>query len=364
MGMAYTIQAGIIHQIKKEQNTKGSAATLQLQEALHSNNEHLKNFVEYAEQQLQKSGRNSSISGGFGIQNTLSKALADDYFSTNDQIDYLLLSKEIAKGLFHFVTKKSATTGEYVPMIFYRDRSNTDYLLLSLISLNKYININTNGEFSNTSVIDNDALKVGLKINLVQMALHHANPNDPPQDNYIQWIQRGSSKLPEYIQEFVPVSEQIDNGKTTNLLLQSVMNYTESTFDDLKTRQKVETDITTLMRTKLDQGEPVHIEEDIDKLLDTALTTHGLNDKPKFNEYRQTNNIVLDSSFRVDGQKLQRYEKFDLSLAEKGITIKGTKSEIGESIKAVTIEEDKYLQIKISDDEYTELTTRYKALVQ
>jgi nucleoid-associated protein len=74
--MTYKIQAGIIHQIKKEQNTKGSTATLQLQEALHSSNEHLKNFVEYAEQQLQKSGRNSSISGGFGIQNTLSKGLS------------------------------------------------------------------------------------------------------------------------------------------------------------------------------------------------------------------------------------------------------------------------------------------------
>ncbi|MFA9499195.1 nucleoid-associated protein [Mannheimia sp. E30BD] len=165
--MTIQITAGVIHQVIKQQNAPTSNATLQLQQNLHSTNNHLTNFVEYAEQQLHKSGKNNSISGGFGIQNTLSKVLADGYFSVLTQINYLQLSKELAKGLFHFVTQKTATTGEYVPMVFY-SQNDTDYLLISLISLNKYINIDAQGEFSNVSVIDNDALKVGIKINLTE----------------------------------------------------------------------------------------------------------------------------------------------------------------------------------------------------
>lgn len=363
--MTIQIKAGIIHQIKKQQNSSSANATLHLQTTLHSTNNHLSTFVDYAEQQLQKSGKNNSISGGFGIQNTLSKVLASGYFNQQGQINYLQISRDLAQGLYHFVTQKAATTGEYVPMVFYR-KEEADYLLISLISLNKYINIDAQGEFSDTSVIDNDALKVGIKINLTKMAAHYAMPNDEePEVCYIQWIQRGSTKLPDYIQDFIPVGERIDNGKTTSALLKNIKNYVATTFTDPKIRHKVETDVVTLLRTKSDNREAVHIEEDIDALLNNALTTYGLADKPQFAQYRQDNNIVLDSSFNVDANKLKPYEKFDLSLANKGILIKGDMGQLGESI---FVEEDeshrKYLKIELAPDEFEQITQRYESLLQ
>ncbi|MFB6349841.1 nucleoid-associated protein [Moraxella sp. ZJ142] len=363
--MSIVIKAGVIHQIKKQQNSPSTNATLQLQSALHTTNNHLSTFVDYAEQQLQKSGRNRSISGGFGIQHTLSQVLAHNYFTNQGQVNYLQLSKDLAQGLYHFVTQKTATTGEYVPMVFY-SQNDMDYLLISLISLNKYININTQGEFSNTSVIDNDALKVGIKINLTEMQKHYAMPNDEqPEGCYIQWIQRGNTKLPDYIQDFIPVGEKIDNGKSTSATLKTIKNYTTSVFEDPKIRYKVESDVVTLMRTKYENGESVHIEEDIDTLLNNALTTYGLENRPKFSDYRQTNNIVLDSCFKVDEGKLRPYEKFDLSLPNKGITVKGEMGQLGESI---FVEEDKYhkkyLKIELEQDEFDQITQRYESLLQ
>lgn len=365
--MTITIQAGIIHQIKKAQNAPASTATLHLQQKLHSTtNTHLANFIQYAEQQLQKTGKNSSISGGFNVQYTLSKILADGYFKQNVPIDYLQLSKDIAQGLYHFVTQKGATTGEYIPMVFYSE-NDSDYLSISLISLNKYINIDTQGEFSDTSVIDNDALKVGIKINLTKMAEHYVLPNsEQPEDSYIQWIQRGRTKLPDYIQNFIPVGERIDNSKATSALLKNIKNYTASVFEDPKIRHKVETDVVTLLRTKSNKGESVHIEEDIDELLNSALTTHGLENKPQFAQYRQTNNIVLDSSFNVDADKLRPYEKFDLSLTNKGILIRGEMKELGKTIFVDKDEnsEKKYLRIELAEDEFEQITQRYKSLLQ
>lgn len=363
--MTIQIKAGIIHQIKKQQNSSAASAVLQLQQNLHSVNDHLSTFVDYAEQQLQKSGKNSSISGGFGIAHTLSKVLAERYFNQTT-VNYLQLSKDLAQGLYHFVTQKTATTGEYVPIVFYR-KDETDFLLLSLISLNKYINIDAQGEFSDTSVIDNDALKVGIKINLTEMAIHYAMPNgEQPETCYIQWIQRGSTKLPEYIQDFMPVGEKIDNGKSTSSTLKNVKNYITTVFEDMKTRHKVEADVVTLMRNKYDRGEAVHIEEDIDVLLNSALTTYGLTDKPQFSTYRQDNNIILDSSFKVDEGKLKPYEKFDLSLSNKGITIKGEMKQLGESIFVIEDEnsDKKYLQIELDSEEFEQITLRYKSLLQ
>jgi len=198
------------------------------------------------------------------------------------------------------------------------------------------------------------------------MATHYTMPNDEqPEIYYIQWIQRGKSKLPDYIQDFIPVGERIDNGKTTSALLRTIKNYTASVFKDPKIRHKVETDVVTLLRTKSDNGESVHIEDDIDVLLDSALRTYGLTEQPQFAQYRQVNNIVLDSSFNVDAEKLKPHEKFDLSLPDKGIIIKGDIGQLGENI---FVEEDechkKYLKIELEDTEFKQITQRYESLLQ
>lgn len=109
------------------------------------------------------------------------------------------------------------------------------------------------------------------------MATHYLmSNNQQPEDCYIQWIQRGGAKLPDYIQNFIPVGEKIDNGKSTSSTLKSIKNYTASVFEDPKVRNKVDSDVVTLLRTKYENVEAVHIEEDIDTLLNSTLTTYGL----------------------------------------------------------------------------------------
>ena len=168
------------------------------------------------------------------------------------------------------------------------------------------------------------------------------------------------------ISKIIPVGEKIDNGKSTSSTLKSIKNYTASVFEDPKVRNKVDSDVVTLLRTKYENGEAVHIEEDIDTLLNSALTTYGLTDKPQFSTYRQENNIVLDSSFKVDSSKLKPYEKFDLSLAKKNILIKGEMKQLGESIFVIEDEQNdkKYLQIELDQEEFDLITQRYKSLLQ
>lgn len=361
--MTIQIKAGVIHQIQKEQYATEEQASLKLQENLHAVNNHLFSFVKYAEEQLEKSGKNHSVSGGFAIEHTLSKILSDSYFNQTGQLDYLTLSQQITKGLFEFVKRKPFTSGGYLPIIFYSE-GDVDYLLISSISLNKYININEKGEFSNTDAIDNEALKVGLKIDLTAMTKHHNNQGETPADSYVKWVQRSKSGLPDYIQDFIPVSQRIDDSKATKSFLTYFQEYAETVFEDENVRSKVQSDVYTLMRTKADKNEPIHIEEDIDPLLESALKTYGIENKPKFNEFRQEKKVSLDSSFHVDNNKLAKVENFALSFSETGITVKGKVAELGSSIKAFSDPQTgkKYLQIEMSDDEFNTITARYKSL--
>ncbi|MFA9499196.1 nucleoid-associated protein [Mannheimia sp. E30BD] len=198
------------------------------------------------------------------------------------------------------------------------------------------------------------------------MAKHYTTPNHENETYYIQWIQRGSTRLPSYIQDFIPVGMKIDNGISTSSLLKNIKNYTASVFSDPKIRHQVETEVVTLLRTKFDHNNEVHIEEDIDVLLNNALNTHGIKGKSTFFTYRQENNIILDSSFKVDESKLRKYEKFDLSLSNKNIQIKGEMQQLGSSVLVVEDEnsEKKYLQIELDQEEFEQITKRYKSLLQ
>src|SRR5690606_38220722 len=108
--------------------------------------------------------------------------------------------------------------------------NDTKYLLISLISLSEYLNIDDNGEFGDTSAIDSDALKVGLLIDLDAMREHRNSRETEFEINYIQWIQRRSIKLPDYIQDFIPVGRKIDDRKSTGLFFSALNDFLNDTF--------------------------------------------------------------------------------------------------------------------------------------
>src|SRR5690606_32610531 len=160
---------------------------------------------------------------------------------------YLNLSRKIVSGLAKFVARKSATTGEHVPVIFYT-RDGDRYLLISLISLSDYQNIDDKGQFTDTGAIDAEALKVGLQVNLDELLSHHLSRETTYEPQYVRWIQRRAANLPDYIQEFVPVGKKIDDRISTKEFLSALTDYLSSTFEYEEQRSEIHSAIVDTMR--------------------------------------------------------------------------------------------------------------------
>ncbi|MEL1713013.1 hypothetical protein V2W47_19730, partial [Acinetobacter baumannii] len=87
---------------------------------------------------------------------------------------------------------------------------------MALLSLEDTITIDEKtGDIIDTSSINKKALKVAFKINLDKMKLHSAGKIGFKPENYVSWIQKGSDKIPEYIQDYIPVKYRIDDKKAT-----------------------------------------------------------------------------------------------------------------------------------------------------
>lgn len=358
----FQILAGVIHRIVKAQHATADESHTVLRNELHEVNQQLSHFVEYTEDTLLNGGSNRSVSGGFGIQNTLSKVLADAQFQYSKET-YLELSRNLLLGLFEFVSRKSATTGEHVPIIFYR-KNDTDYLLITLISLNPYLHINQKGELLDAAVIDKDALKVGVRIDLQAMQAHFSSPCvSDIQDPYIRWIERRGKKLPDYVQDFIPVGHRIDDKKSTGALLSAVNSFLEVILpEDLEAQTNIRSDVLSLLQNKLNAKEPIHIEEDVDPLINAAMASRGL-ETISFQEYRQQNNIDVDSSFTPDQTTLNNHGRFKISLPDSELTIQGKKGDLGRKVKIVTEADTSYLTIEIDENQKQILSDQYPQIV-
>jgi hypothetical protein len=357
----FEILAGVIHRIVKPQFAGEEDSHLDLRDALHSKNEHLNKFVENAEDILLKSGSNRSSSGGFDTDKTLSKILADTDFSFENDEKYLNVSQKLLEGLFYHVSKKSATTGEYVPVIFYR-KNGRKYLLLTLISLNNYLNINEQGELSDIAVIDKDALKVGVRVDLQAMQEHYHAPPAFEAQPYVRWIERRNSRLPDYIQDYIPVGTKIDDRKSTRELMVALDRYLDETLvENDEVKEKARTEILQMMRQKQQQDEHLQLEEDIDPLLHNMMQREGI-DAVGFQTWRQENGVDLNSFFKPEKRALDGFEKFKIVLPESGVTVRGNQDELGRKVKITTSDGQHYLTIGIDEAEKNRLQGQYPQL--
>lgn len=355
------IQAGVIHRIIKPQFATREETGIKLQPKLHEPNKHLLGFIAYAEQILSKRGSNRSISGGFGIESTLSRILSDHLKSEMKDNDYLIITQMIVSGLFEFVVKKSATSGEYIPVIFYK-KDEKHYLLISLISLSEYINIDEHGEFRDTSAIDSEALKVGVLIDLDEMEKHHLSKTNDFEPNYIRWIQRRSGKLPDYIQEFIPVGKKIDDRKSTKDFFSALNDFLTSTFEKEDARAEVQSEVVAIMRTRFDNGETIHIEEDIDPIVTSAMKRFGVEKLPDFGDFRSKKKLQLNSSFIPEKSTLESFERFKIELSDGDISIRGKTKDLGRKVQIFTDGGEKYLKIRLHESEYNQLRERHSQL--
>lgn len=345
---AFTIHAGIIHQIQKTQHKKN--AQLIKRKQLHTNNAPLKHFVEYAEDVLNRYGSNRSISGGFTTKDTLSKDLVIHQFALQPTTDYLVLSQDIVTSLYNIIQNKSATTGGHIPMIFYRDdNKDKEYLLLSLVSLNQSINIDK-GEFVDTTIIDKDALKVGIRIDLKAMKYHFENQTEAVAEPYIQWIERKKNELPEYIQNFIPVSEKANDEATTQFI--NAFNlFSEQTFENEDVRFEIQKKVYDYLDECYKQ-KSVYIEDDIDPIIEAEMKAKGLEDKPTFSDYRTSEKIQLDSSFFPKKNVINNSQTFKFSSKTIELSIRGRKKDLGRRVKLVSESNKRYIKIELDKDDY------------
>ncbi|HDR0626473.1 TPA: nucleoid-associated protein [Pasteurella multocida] len=354
---AFTIHAGIIHQIKKTQHKKNGQLIKRSQ--LHTNNNPLKHFVEYAENVLNKYGSNRSTSGGFTTKDTLSKGLVTHKFALQPTTDYLVLSQDIVASLYNIIQNNSATTGEHIPMIFYRDdNKDKEYLLLSLISLNQSINID-NGEFIDTTMIDKDALKVGIRIDLKAMKYHFEHQTEAVDEPYIQWIERKKNKLPDYIQNFVPVSEKINDKVATTQFIEAFKSFSEQTFENEDVRYEIQKKVYDYLDECHKQGKSVHIEDDIDPIIEAEMKVKGLESKPTFSDYRATEKIQLDSRFSPNKEVVNNSKTFKFSSKTNEFTIRGRSKDLGRRVKLVSEINKKYIKIELDESDYCRFKKQY-----
>ncbi len=152
---------------------------------------------------------------------------------TKDQTLYRRLSNLLTHALDYHIYRSTQTTGDHLPIIFYK-KGTTNYLYMALLSLEDTITINEKtGDIIDTSSINKKALKVALKINLNKMKMHAQGGANFKAENYVSWIQKGSDKIPEYIQDYLPVKYRIDDKKATSKLIKKLGEFlSKSEFDN------------------------------------------------------------------------------------------------------------------------------------
>lgn len=112
--------------------------------------------------------------------------------------------------------------------LFLAEVEGKQYLYIALLSLRDNITINEDtGEIIDTTAIDTSALKVACKINLSDMSAHFDNKQDTDFEpkNYVSWIQKGTEKIAEYIQNYIPVDVRIDDKSATTKLMNTLTSF-------------------------------------------------------------------------------------------------------------------------------------------
>lgn len=304
------VQAAIIHQILKEQDQKTKTDPV-IRQKLHTNDEKTIKLIKFLDDLLEQNGLAHSHASSFTDSSTASKLLNDHLFNsvlintvaedevetdldaeTEDQTQYRRLSNKLTLALDYHIYQSTQTTGDHLPIIFYK-QNDVEYLYMALLSLEDTITINEKtGDIIDTSSINKKALKVAFKINLNKMKLHASGGTGFKPENYVSWIQKGSEKIPEYVQDYIPVKYRIDDKKATSKLVSKLGDYlSKSDFNDASSEDIYE-QVLQLLKDKVKYKQEVNIVEDVDTIIAQkakACTIDTSKSKNNFKEYRELN---------------------------------------------------------------------------
>lgn len=353
------VQAMIIHRILKKENQKNRTPPV-IRQNLHTNDDKTVKLIKFLDDLLDQNGLAHSHASNFSESSTASKLLNDHLFNskllnavsdeeintdlkseTSDQTQYRRLSNKLTHALDYHIYQSTQTTGDHLPIIFYK-HNDVSYLYMALLSLEDTITIDEKtGDIIDTSSINKKALKVAFKINLDKMKLHSAGGIGFKPENYVSWIQKGSDKIPEYIQDYIPVKYRIDDKKATSKLIRKLGEFlSQSEFDNANSENIYE-QVIQLLKDKVEHKKEVNIVEDIDPIIQKkaiACDIDVTNSKNDFKVYRELNGYGENDNhasniFTPEKDSLSKFEKFTLSLGSYNpIRITGTQEDIGHTI--------------------------------
>ncbi|NRD69510.1 nucleoid-associated protein [Psychrobacter okhotskensis] len=405
------VQASIIHQIIKDLNHTTEVPPL-LRDKLHADYQQVIKLIEFLESQLEKNGLAHSKLKKFDRSNTLGQVLAQYMFEmpslmyltytrttnrganniyiqkvigfypfssrlpapTNEnetinifeaesifQTRLRRISKLLTKALHYHIYKEAMTTGDHLPIIFYR-QNGINYLYIALLSLKDNITINENtGEILDIKHIDAGALKVACRINLDSLNKHKENNlDDNATNNYVSWIQKGKAlKIHEYIQDFLPVLVRIDDKSATTKAIVTLEKYLkQSTLPD-NAKKEVHKDVLALFKRRAEDKQPISLVEDVDPILTAKAEAYSIDisEEDSFKTFREQNGYGPDDEdnsniFSPSREPLKNFEIFDLIVGDdEFIKISGKQSLIGDKIRLSPDEDNPELIIRLDPNE-------------
>ena len=208
-------------------------------------------------------------------------------------------------------------------------------------------------------MIDKDALKVGIRIDLKAMKYHFDHQTEAIAEPYIQWIERKKNKLPDYIQNFIPVSERINDKVATTQFINAFKRFSEQTFENEDVRFEIQKTVYDYLDECHKQGKSIHIEDDIDPIIEAEMKAKGLEDKPTFSDYRTSEQIQLDSSFSPNKEVVNNSKTFKFSSKTSELSIRGRSKDLGRRVKLVSESNKKYIKIELDKDDYDRFKEQY-----
>lgn len=357
---ALKVEATIIHRIIKDKNQKNPTPPI-IRPQLQSKKDQVIKLINFLDDLLSKHGLAHSYSSNFDKANTVSEVLNKYLFKgeiapaesnekkevldieTQNETQYRRITNHLTHALHFHIYQDNNTTGDHFPLIFYKE-NNIDYLYFALLSLTDSITIDEkSGDILDTTLIDSKALKIACKINLTEMKNHALSLEDENYiaSNYISWVQKGSSeKIVEYIQNYIPVMYRIDDKNATTKLMKTLTAFLKNSHFDDNIREEVNNDIIKLLRRKAKDKEPINIVEDIDPIITSKATSHGLDlEIHDFKAFREkqgysVHDVNTSNVFSPAAEPLNNFEKFDILIGEdNAVKITGIQSALRHKIK-------------------------------
>lgn len=350
--MAIEIKYGVVPRIDKAVHQTNQIDVI-TRNTVHTVDTQISNFVSFSDSQLNLLGSASSQCG-FGIDQTFTKILADHNFDFSTPDKFLNICNSLVTGIAHFMGQKSATTGHNIPFALY-ESNGVQYLMFTLISLSNYLNIDEHGRIVDVTALDAKAIKVGVRINIVQLKNHYENQGNTSFEvgNYVHWIKRKNVDLPDYIQDFLPVSQAVDDGASTKKFKQHFDSYIKN-ITNINYRHELNSAIQEVLQTKYDNNVAVHVENDIDPVVNNFIQLKQL-EIDNFCEYRIENNILINSEFKPSKRIVDSMGKFQIKINDV-VTLQGNKDQLGKKIKLIS---DNQLVIQLTREEYDRLGSEH-----